>query len=407
MNEAFFRGAEERWTILNIAPTSFFADYGCHVRILEETRALTRLGHRVTTVTYPAGNNLPGVDIRRSLNLPWPRTVKVGSSKRKPFFDLLLLPRALQVAAAVRPAIIHAHLHEGALIGAIVSRVRRVPLVFDFQGSLTSEMIDHKFLSQTSRFYGPLLGLERIINRLPDAIITSSQNAADVLTRQFDVPQTKVATVSDAVDPTVFVPRWEHPNPGRVDALRRRLGIPADRPVVAYLGLLSEYQGTSKLLEAASALKQRGVDAHFLVMGFPGVDTYQRIAAQLGIADRVTFTGRVPYVDAPDHLLLGDIAVSPKVSETEGNGKLLNYQAAGLPTVTFNTPVAREILGGLGVYAELGNSQSLADRLAELLADPSRREQLGRAVRAKAIAEHSWDDAILQVIKVYRTALGA
>ena len=46
----------------------------------------------------------------------------------------------------VRPQVIHAHLHEGALIGAVLSRLWRVPLVFDFQGSMTSEMVDHDFL---------------------------------------------------------------------------------------------------------------------------------------------------------------------------------------------------------------------------------------------------------------------
>ncbi|MFN8532388.1 MAG: glycosyltransferase [Dehalococcoidia bacterium] len=185
--------------------------------------------------------------------------------------------------------------------------------------------------------------------------------------------------------------------------LRRQLGIPVRRPVVVYLGLLSEYQGTSKLLEAAAILTRRKADAHFLVMGFPGEDTYARIANELGIADRVTLTGRVPYRLAPDHLLMGDVAVSPKISETEGNGKLLNYQAAGLPTVAFNTPVAHEILGDLGIYAALGDSQSLADRLGDLLGDASRRERLGRALRARVVAEQSWDQAIEQVIKVYRT----
>jgi glycosyltransferase involved in cell wall biosynthesis len=393
----------ERWTVLKIAPTSFFADYGCHVRILEETEALQRLGHRVTIATYPSGNHLPGLDIRRAFPLPIVRSIKAGPSKRKPLFDALLAVRAIHVAITVRPTIVHAHLHEGALIGALVARPLGIPLIFDFQGSLTSEMIDHGWLARDSRWYGPLRRLERFITALPDAIITSSQNAAAVLAEQFDVPPARIATVPDSVDPQRFRPRWEHPDLARVAALRQRLAIPAGRPVVVYLGLLSEYQGTSKLLEAAATLTQRGVDAHFLVMGFPGEDTYARIAAELGVADRVTFTGRVPYRDAPDYLLLGDVAVSPKLSETEGNGKLLNYQAAGLATVAFDTPVAREILGDLGVYARRGDSQSLADRIGELLADAPRRARLGEALREQVVARQSWDATVQQIVKVYRT----
>lgn len=393
----------ERWNVLTIAPTSFFGDYGCHVRILEEAEALQRRGHRVTILTYPSGNDVAGLEICRALPLPIVRSIKAGPSKRKPLFDALLTLRTLQVALRVRPSIVHAHLHEGALLGAIVARLLRIPLVFDFQGSLTSEMIDHGWLARGSRWYQLLLRVERLVTRLPDAIITSSQNAATILIEQFQVPPERVATVPDSVNPRRFLPRWEHPNPTQIAVLRSQLGIPPGRPVVVYLGLLSEYQGTSKLLEAAATLTHRGVDAHYLIMGFPGQDTYSRIAATLGISDRVTFTGRIPYRDAPTYLLIGDVAVSPKLSETEGNGKLLNYQAAGLPTVAFDTPVAREILGDLGVYARQGDSQSLADRIGELLSDGPRREQLGRALRDHVVTQQSWDSTVELILKVYRT----
>lgn len=51
---------DSSYRVLMIAPTSFFADYGCHVRILEEARILKKLGCRVTICTYHNGRNLPG-----------------------------------------------------------------------------------------------------------------------------------------------------------------------------------------------------------------------------------------------------------------------------------------------------------------------------------------------------------
>jgi hypothetical protein len=48
-----------------LAPTMFFADYGCHVRILEEAVILRKLGHRVTILAYPNGNDVAGLDVRR------------------------------------------------------------------------------------------------------------------------------------------------------------------------------------------------------------------------------------------------------------------------------------------------------------------------------------------------------
>ena len=54
-----------------IAPTSFFSDYGGHIRILEETLSLQKKGHEITIVTYYKGDEVPGLDIRRTKALPW------------------------------------------------------------------------------------------------------------------------------------------------------------------------------------------------------------------------------------------------------------------------------------------------------------------------------------------------
>lgn len=387
--------------VLKIAPTSFFADYGCHVRIYEETRALQALGHQVTICTYHTGRDIPGVDIRRAMNTPGQRTVRVGSSKRKLYYDGLLALRCAQVAWQTRPTVVHAHLHEGALIGYPIARALGVPLVFDFQGSLTGEMLDHGFIRRESVFFRPLQWLERRIDRLPQVIVTSSRNAADLLTGEFGCPPGKVITLPDSVDTDVFVPRAQLPDPSAPVQLRQRLGIPQDRVVVAYLGLLAGYQGTGKLLEAAAQLVALGVPVHFLIMGFPGEEAWRAQAAQMGLAGHTTFTGGIPYDLAPTYLCVGDIAVSPKMSETEGNGKLLNYMAAGLPTVTFHTPVAREILGDLGVYARPEDSTDLARCIALLARDPGLRAERGRRLRARAIEHFSWRATGRRLLEVY------
>src|SRR5215470_9377079 len=119
------------YRVLTLAPTPFFADYGCHVRILEETLALRRHGHEVLICTYPAGRDLEGVPVARSLGLPGGMTVRVGSSRHKIYLDALLSAHAMRTAVSFRPDVVHGHLHEGALIGYPVSRAMRCPLVFD------------------------------------------------------------------------------------------------------------------------------------------------------------------------------------------------------------------------------------------------------------------------------------
>jgi glycosyltransferase involved in cell wall biosynthesis len=300
--------------------------------------------------------------------------------------------------------IVHGHMHEGALIGYFLSRLQRVPLLFDFQGSMTGEMKDHQFINPQGPWYRWARLLERRIDQLPDVIITSSQLGALLLERDFDCSARRVHPLPDCVNLDFF-----HPDVLSAEEVRARkavLGIPGDCPVVAYLGLLADYQGTPLLLQAAQLLKQRGTDAHFLVMGFPGVPRYRQMAIDLGVADRVTFTGKVPYDEAPAHLALGDMAVAPKLSATEGCGKILNYMAMALPTVSFDTPVSREYMGALGVYARrTGDAAALADAIASLVHNPQWRAELGRKLRARAARHFSWDRAGRHLLSIYRSVL--
>lgn len=389
-----------RFKVLKLAPTPFFADYGCHVRILEEARALQRHGSTVTVCTYPKGRDPDGVRVVRSLGLPGAAPARPGSSAHKLYLDGLLWLRAMREVASDHVDIVHGHLHEGALIGLPISRVLRAPLVFDFQGSLTAEMLDHGFLSKASRFYGPMRHLEHAINHAADVVITSSRPAADLLIREFRCPAHKVVPIPDGVDTDDFRPYWEYSEQER-EATRSELGVPAGRRVVAYLGLLAEYQGSSFLIQAAARVVQKRPDVHFLLMGYPGEDRYRALARDLGIADSVTCAGRVPYELAPRYLAAGDVAVAPKLATTEANGKLMNYMALGLPTVAFDSPVNRDILGPAGVFARMADPDDLAQKLLDVLDSDAEAVGRGRSLRRRAEEEFSWSEAGRRILEVY------
>ena len=391
------------FNILMVAPTSFFADYGGHIRILEETRGLQSLGHRVDIVTYYQGKDVPGLTIHRTRALPWHANYEVGSSRHKLAFDVYLAATALRVMGQVKPDIVHGHMHEGALIGWLLAKLWRTPLVFDFQGSLTGEMIDHQFLNPAGQLYPWVFRLEKLIaSRLPDAVLTSSLRAQDLLIEQFQTPAHIIHPLPDCANLEQFDPaRFTTAQKQR---LRQQLGIPPNRSVVAYLGLLANYQGTDHLLQAAAWLKQRGHDIHFLIMGFPLVEHYQAIARDLDIASHVTFTGRVDYYrDAPGFLAVGDVAISPKMSMTEGSGKVLNYMALAQPVVAYDTPVHREYLGEWGVYVPVGDIAGLAQAILTLCADPARRQVVGQGLRQRASKKFSWRAASRTILGVYES----
>jgi len=386
-----------------IAPTSFFSDYGGHIRILEEMRALGERGVEVAVVTYYKGNDVPGIDIRRTAPLPWHTDYEVGSSRHKLAFDAYLAVKSMAEARRFRPDIIHGHMHEGALIGGVLARMIGAPLVFDYQGSLTAEMVDHHFLNPRGMVYPWVYRMEKFITqRLPDAILASSGQAIALLEDKFQVSTELIHALPDCADAAQFDPN-RFPYPPGAHPLRAQLGIPEDTILVGYLGLLTDYQGIPHLIESAVEMRQRGEKVHFLIMGYPNVEHYQFIAGLRGVADGVTFTGRVPFADAPYYLAACDIAVAPKMSMSEGSGKLLNYMAMALPIVAYDTSVNREYLDDLGVYAEPGDVGAFAGAIASLLHAPERRCELGRQLRQRVIERFSWQAAADHILKVYKS----
>jgi glycosyltransferase involved in cell wall biosynthesis len=389
-----------RYNVLMLAPTMFFADYGAHVRILEEATSLRNLGHRITILAYPNGRDIAGLEVERCWGVPFNYRIIVGSSRHKFYLDAMLGLKSLGAMPRVKPDIIHAHLHEGALIGHVLSKLWRVPLVFDFQGSMTSEMVDHHFIERDSVLYGALRWLEERIDQFPEAVITSSHNAAGLIEREFGRTKGQVHTVADCVDPDVFRPDAIAPQE-RAD-LCLRYGIPPDAPIVLYLGILQDYQGIPHLIRAAKLVTERHPDAHFLIMGFPNQARYAALADELGLGQRIRFPGQVPYEDTPKHLALGTIAAAPKLSATEGAAKLLYYMSTALPIVAFDTPVSREYLGDLGLCAEPGSVSGLAESIITLLDDPAAARRRGDALRQRVIDRYTWSQGGRRITHIYR-----
>ena len=381
--------------VLMIAPTPFFADRGGHVRIYEEVRALQALGRQVEICTYHLGRDRPGLTTHRTLRIPWYNKLSAGPSWHKLYIDVLLLFKTWQVARAFKPDILHGHLHEGAAIGWAIGRWLGVPVVGDFQGSLSGELKAHDFIPSRGLLYRFVANNERRIDRLPDVAIASCSDVANELREHFGVRDVLVAM--DGVDTAAFRPDVEV---GELQAL-----VPPGRRAVVYLGLLTPYQGVDHLLQAIPAVIERVPQAYFLVMGYPNVRQYENKARELGIAGHVRFPGRIDYDQAARYLALGEVAVGPKLSETESNGKLYNYMACALPTVAFDTPVSREILGDLGVYVPRGDVAGLAGAIAELLENPERGRRLGQELRRRVEERFSWQNTARQVVKAHELAI--
>ncbi|MDP3980265.1 MAG: glycosyltransferase family 4 protein [Chlamydiota bacterium] len=385
--------------ILMIVPSPFFADRGCHVRILEEVNALTKRGHRVRICTYPLGRNIDNMDICRTLPVPWYRKLTAGPSLHKFYLDALLYITVRNCLKKEKFDIIHAHLHEGIYIADKLGLLSP-PILADLQGSMTDEIQSHGFLGNRKWILNLLLKTERRLNRIPNKIILSSTQALELLRNKFNIEEDRMQVIPDGVNCDIFKPSESN------KAIREKLRLPPDKKIVVFLGLLTKYQGMEALLQSIPKVLSTCRQSHFLLMGYPNEDQWRKRFAFHGIGpDHVTFTGRIPYEEAPQYLSAGDIAVSPKLSKTEANGKLLNYMAQALCTIVFDTEVNREILGDLGIYAEYDNPDSLAQCLIHAIQNEKESIERGLNLRTRALEYFSWDEQARKIENCYRKIL--
>jgi glycosyltransferase involved in cell wall biosynthesis len=390
------------YNILCVAATPFFVDRGGHIHIYEQARALQKLGNRVTMVTYHIGRDVPDLDIRRIINIPWYKKTDAGPSYQKPYLATLLLLKALKVARAIKPDIVHAHGWDSTWVAWWLRKLLGIPFIFDMQGSFSGEITEHGYCPKKGPFYEFLGAIERRTLLKSPVVVTSSTQICQQTRSRFSLNPDHIWPILDGVDTEEFSPEHFPPEP----ALRAQLGLPAGKQVIVYMGLLKPYQGVDDMIEAARVLVYaRGcTDAHFLVLGFPDEDLYRAKAAEKGLAEFMTFTGKVDYHQTGRYLALADLAIAPKIAMTEGDAKIYFYMAMGLPVVAYERPASVEILGDLGFYARLNDPVDLARALHEALLQPDLLKARGAANRQKAVDDYSWTAVARRIMEAYQIA---
>ncbi len=173
-------------------------------------------------------------------------------------------------------------------------------------------------------------------------------------------------------------------------ALRRRFGLPEDRPVLGSFGFQTPIKRT---VSAVRALAAPGLeDVHLLIVGeaAPVMDL-EGEARRAGVADRVHITGFVPFEDFEAAIAASDLCLNlryPTAGETSAS--LLRVLAAGRPVVVSDFAQFADLPVEIAPRVPLGDEEpeALAALLRELLADPGRLRAMDRAAREHVRLRH-------------------
>ena len=227
------------------------------------------------------------------------------------------------------------------------------------------------------RLYEPLL--KRVLERANRILVTSPAYVES--SRYLRAVRAKCVVVPIGIE----VRRFEHRGGESGTSVRARWNLPPDRPVAVFVGRLRYYKGLEYLLRALPLVP----DLHLLLVGGgPLWDSMRALAAALGVTDRVVFAGDVADSELPACYAAGDMFVLPSHTRAEAFGtSIVEAMAAGLPIISTEIQTGTSWVnqhGLTGLVIPPCDPGAIAAAMAALVADPARREAMGRAGRARA-----------------------
>ncbi len=182
------------------------------------------------------------------------------------------------------------------------------------------------------------------------------------------------------------------------------------RYLVGYVGVMGRQEGIDLLLRSVRHIVyglQRH-DVHFgLVGGGTSLQELKELAHELGIAEYVSFTGRVPDADLLAMLNTADVCVNPDVANEMNDistmNKIMEYMALGKPIVQFDLTEGRFSAREASLYARRNDPEDFANKIVELLGDEEKRKAMGAFGRRRVESELEWRYEAPKLLAAYAT----
>lgn len=284
----------------------------------------------------------------------------------------------------------------------IAKRLKRkgARFVFD-QHDLVPELYLSRFDRGEDFLYRAVCRVERSTYRAADVVIATNESYRDVAIARGGKRREQVFVVRSA--PTVERFRQVPPD----ESIKK--GKPH---LLCYLGVMGPQDGVDYALRALAKLRdeQGRTDWHAAFVG--AGDTFEAmraLATELGLADSVTFTGRIPDDDLLRYLSTSDVCLSPDplnpLNDVSTMNKIMEYMAMARPIVSFDLKEARVSAGDAALYAPANDESAFATLIAKLLDDPDERATLGALGRERVAGPLSWEHSKAALLAAYQAAM--
>jgi glycosyltransferase involved in cell wall biosynthesis len=317
-----------------------------------------------------------------------------------PFHDARAMLRLARLIREERPAILHTHTAKAGAVGRIAALLA---------GNARPPIIVHTFHGHVLRgYFNPVTTflfrtLERLLARVSTTLIAVSPEVRDDLVRLGVAPASKFAVIRLGIE---LDERVGADSSVRAET-RRVLGIAPDAFLVGWVGRMTGVKRTPDVVRALQRLVAEGVDAYLCLVGDgPDRDELERLAHELGVIKRCLFLGYqdevARFYEAIDALILPSVNEGTPVSVIEA-------LAARRPAVATRVGGVSDVVdeGMDGFLVDVGDVDALAERLAELVADPEKRARMGEHGRARVLERYAVDRLVDDVDKLYRQLLAS
>ena len=375
-------------------------------RVWQEAKTLRAAGYEVNVIC-PTGKGwekrfeeIDGVHIHR-YKLPMEGSGALGYLLEYAWALLAQFWLAMRVYRKRGFDILHAcNPPDNIFLIALCFKPFGVRFLFDHH-DIGPELYEAKF-GKRGLCYRLMLLWERWTFRCADASIATNESYRQIAIERGGMDPENVVVVRSGPD----LQRMRRMDP--VPELRN-----GRRFLVGYVGVMGAQEGIDLLLESVRYIvrERERHDVHFtLVGGGTELQDLKTLANSLGVAEYVTFTGRVPDEELLAVLNTADVCVNPDranaMNDKSTMNKIMEYMALGKPIVQFDLKEGRVSAQEASLYARRNDPIDFAEKLLDLLDAPEQRASMGAYGERRLVEKLSWDYEAPKLLRAYDLLFG-